>query len=164
MPKLNKAKHKKEIKVVVSGGFDPLHVGHVEMFKLAKAFGNKLIVILNNDNWLKKKKGYVFMKQQERKKIIEAIRYVDRVVVSGHKPNPSDMSVCAELKKVKPDIFCQGGDRNVANIPPCEVKLQKKLGYRVIDNVGKKIQSSSDLVNKHRSIKQVNANCKKTNR
>lgn len=142
---------KKLIKVVVSGGFDPLHVGHVEMFKLAKAYGDKLIVILNNDHWLMKKKGYVFMNQEERKKIVAAIRYVDQVVVTSHKLNPSDMSVCVELKKIKPDIFCQGGDRNILNIPLCEVALQKKYGYKVIDNVGKKIQSSSALV---RRVKQ----------
>ena len=86
------------------------------------------------------------MNQQERRKIVAAIRYVDQVVVTKHRPNPVDMSVCAELEKIKPDIFCQGGDRNKANIPPCEVALQKKHGYKVIDKVGKKIQSSSELV------------------
>ena len=138
---------KKKI-VVVSGGFDPLHVGHVEMFKLARQYGDKLVVIVNNDHWLKKKKGYVFMRQQERKKIVEAIQYVDKVVLTKHRANPTDMSVCAELEKIKPDIFCQGGDRNKSNIPPCEIRLQKKYGYQVIDQVGKKIQSSSDLVKK----------------
>jgi len=137
---------KKQIVVAVSGGFDPVHKGHIEMFKLARVYGDKLVVILNNDNWLKKKKGYVFMPQQEREAILEAIQYIDQVVLTNHRPNPTDMSVCAALKKIKPDIFCQGGDRNKANIPPCEVALQAKYGYQVIENVGKKIQSSSALV------------------
>lgn len=144
---------KKIIKVVVSGGFDPLHVGHVEMLKAAKALGGKLIVILNNDNWLKKKKSFVFMKQRERKIILEAVQYVDQVIITNHKPNTADMSVCTELAEIKPDIFCQGGDRNKANIPPCEVRLQKRLGFKIIENVGVggKLQSSSALVKKYKN-------------
>ena len=143
-------KKKKKI-VVVSGGFDPIHVGHVRMFKEAKSMGDELIVILNNDNWLKKKKGAFFMPEKERKELIESIKWVDKVVITGHKPNPSDMSVCRELKKIHPDIFAQGGDRDVKNIPPCEVELQKTIGYKVVDNVGRggKIQSSSWLLGKY---------------
>lgn len=141
-------KNKKKKIVVVSGGFDPIHVGHVRLFKSAKRLGDELVVILNNDNWLKKKKGYVFMPQAERKEVIESIRYVDRVVLTGHKPSPTDMSVCAELKKICPDVFAQGGDRHTGNIPPCEVRLQKEIGYKVVNNVGQggKMQSSSWLL------------------
>ena len=139
---------KKPIVVAVSGGFDPLHVGHVRMFEAAKKLGNKLVVILNNDNWLQKKKGFVFMPQKERRELIESIKWVDKVVLTGHKPNPTDMSVCAELKKIRPAIFAQGGDRHTGNIPACEVHLQKILGYKVVNNVGRggKMQSSSWLL------------------
>ena len=149
-----KTKNKK-IVVAVSGGFDPIHIGHVELFYEAKALGDELVVILNNDNWLRKKKGHVFMPELERKAIIEALKPVDRVVLTSHKPNPTDMSVCAELKKIRPDIFAQGGDRNVKNIPPCEVELQKTIGFKVIENVGRsgKVQSSSWLLEKY--VKKV---------
>ena len=70
----------------MSGGFDPIHVGHVRMFQEAKKLGDELVVILNNDNWLKKKKGYAFMPEEERKEVIEGLRPVDRVIISGHKP------------------------------------------------------------------------------
>jgi D-beta-D-heptose 7-phosphate kinase/D-beta-D-heptose 1-phosphate adenosyltransferase len=144
----NKISKNKKIVVAVSGGFDPVHVGHVRLFQEAKKLGDELVVILNNDNWLRKKKGHVFMPQNERKEVIEAIRGVDRVVLTGHKPNPRDMSVCAELKKIRPDIFAQGGDRHSGNIPPCEVRLQKEIGFKIVNNVGKggKVQSSSWLL------------------
>lgn len=144
----NTMKNKKQIVVVVSGGFDPVHVGHIRMIKKAKKLGDRLIVILNNDNWLKKKKGYVFMPQNERKEILEAIEGVDKVVISRHPKSPRDMSVCAELKQVRPDIFANGGDRTKSNIP--EVTVCKKIGCKMVFNVGYggKIQSSSWLVNK----------------
>ena len=134
---------RKRILVAVSGGFDPLHIGHVRYMREAKALGNELVVILNNDNWLKKKNGYALMSQNERKEIIAALACVDRVVLTMHPKNPKDMSVCRELKKLKPDIFANGGDRTHDNIP--EVALCKKIKCGVAFNVGRggKIQSSS---------------------
>ena len=134
--------------VAVSGGFDPIHIGHIRMFKEAKKLGDKLVVILNNDHWLRKKKGAVFMPQHERKELIKAIQYVDEVILTSHKPNPQDMSVCKELQELRPHIFGQGGDRNTANIPLCEVRLQKEIGFKIIQNLGQggKIQSSSWLL------------------
>lgn len=134
--------------VAISGGFDPIHVGHVEMMKEAKELGDKLVVIINNDNWLKKKKGFAFMNEQERKTIIEAIRYVDEVIITKHPENPSDMSVCKELETLHPDIFANGGDRKPDGDPVPEVELCNKLGIDLVYNVGHsgKIQSSSDLV------------------
>jgi D-beta-D-heptose 7-phosphate kinase/D-beta-D-heptose 1-phosphate adenosyltransferase len=139
-------KHKEKI-VVVSGGFDPIHVGHTRLFKEAKSYGDKLIVVLNNDNWLKAKKGYVFMPQKERKEVIENIKWVDKVIVTRHKKDPADMSVCAELVKIKPDIFCNGGDRNKKNIP--ELAACRNIRCKAIFGIGKggKIQSSSWLIN-----------------
>jgi len=141
-------KKKKSIIVAVSGGFAPIHIGHIRLFQTAKKLGNKLIIILNNDNWLKKKKGYIFMTQQERKEIIQALTCVDKVVLTRHPKNPKDMSICAELKRIKPDIFANGGDRTKKNIP--EVKTCQEIGCQMVFNVGgQKIQSSSWLLDKY---------------
>ncbi|HRY52859.1 MAG TPA: adenylyltransferase/cytidyltransferase family protein [Candidatus Portnoybacteria bacterium] len=147
MPKSSK----KKIVVAVSGGFDPIHVGHVDMLNEAKALGDELVVILNNDNWLMKKKGHVFMPQEERKEIIEALKPVDRVVFTKHEANDEERSVCRELAELKPDIFANGGDRKPDGDPIPEVKLCEKMGIKVVYNVGSrgKIQSSSWLVEKY---------------
>ncbi len=145
--------------VAVSGGFDPLHIGHVEMFKEAKELGDKLIVIVNNDNWLRKKKGVEFMPEAERKAIIEAIRYVDEVTLTSHPENPEGalaMGVSKELEKIKPDIFANGGDRNEANANDpnsslyYDIKTCERLNIKMVYNVGRsgKIQSSSWLIQK----------------
>lgn len=141
-------KNKKIQVVAVSGGFDPVHIGHVRMFEAAKKLGDKLVVILNNDNWLQKKKGHVFMPEKERKEIIEAFKMIDKVVITKHPKNFKDISVCAELKKIKPDIFANGGDRKLDNIP--EVTVCEKINCQMVFNVGRggKVQSSSWLVNK----------------
>lgn len=132
--------------VAVSGGYDPLHIGHVRLFKEAKKLGDELVVILNNDNWLKKKKGFVFMPEQERKELIESLSVVDRVVISKHTPNPDDMSVLNELRNVKPDIFANGGDRTEKNIP--EIDVCNEISCEMVFNVGEggKVQSSSWLL------------------
>ena len=92
--------------VAVSGGFDPVHIGHVRMLKDAASMG-KVVVILNTDDFLLRKKGYIFMPLDERKEIIESIKYVDRTVVSVD----DDDSVCKTLVMLKPDVFANGGDR-----------------------------------------------------
>jgi D-beta-D-heptose 7-phosphate kinase/D-beta-D-heptose 1-phosphate adenosyltransferase len=141
----------KKIKIVtVSGGFDPVHIGHVRMFSAAKKLGDKLIVILNNDNWLIKKKGYAFMPELERKEVLEAFRSVDKVVLTKHPKNPKDMSVCEAIIEIKPNIFANGGDRKLDNIP--EVAVCEKIKCKMIFNVGKggKVQSSSWLINKQK--------------
>ena len=134
--------------VAVSGGFDPLHIGHVRMFEAAKKLGDKLVVIINNDNWIELKKGKAFMPEQERKELIEALRVVDDVVLTKHKPGTDDLSICEVLKEIKPDIFANGGDRKEDNIP--EVAVCKEIGCEMVFNVGEggKVQSSSWLVDK----------------
>jgi len=142
----NKKLNKKESIVMISGGFDPIHIGHIRYMKEAKKLGDKLVVALNNDNWLRKKKGKEFMSEKERKEIVEAISFVDRVVISCHKENDDDKSVCREIKKIKPDIFANGGDRFADNIP--EFQLCKSMGIKMVFNVGRggKVRSSSDLL------------------
>ena len=136
----------KIVTVCVSGGFDPIHVGHIRYINEAKKLGDRLVVILNNDNWLVKKKNYAFMNENDRKEILESLASVDQVVISYHEKDPKDMSVCAELEVIKPTIFCNGGDRISDNVP--EVGLCKELGIETRFNVGKggKLRSSSDLV------------------
>lgn len=141
-------KNKKQVVVAVSGGFDPIHIGHIRLIKEAKKLGDTLIVILNNDNWLKKKKKHIFMHQKERQEILEAIKGVDKVILTSHQLNPDDMSVCRELMKLKPDIFANGGDRKGKNVAIPEVEVCRKINCRDVYNVGHggKVQSSSWLL------------------
>ncbi len=152
MKKKNK-KRKKEIVVAVSGGFDPLHIGHIRYMQGAKKLGDKLIVILNNDNWFKVKGKPVFMTHKERKEIIEALECVDKVILSGHKKNTKDISVARELLKIKPHIFANGGDRKPedVDIPSSEHEICRKLNIKMVFNVGKggKIRSSSQLLKEY---------------
>ncbi len=138
--------NKKQIVIAVSGGFDPVHIGHVRMFNEARQLGDKLIVILNNDNWLRKKKGCVFMPEAERKEILESFTSVDEVVLTEHGVDTDDASVCEALRLIRPDMFVNGGDRKEDNIP--EYALCDELGIRMVFNVGRggKVQSSSWLI------------------
>lgn len=144
----------KKIVVAVSGGFDPIHIGHIRMFEKARALGDELVVILNNDNWLAAKKHHIFMPDYERKEVLESIRFVDKVVLTKHPVNPADMSVSFELAEVKPDIFGNGGDRNeqdAANPASSlykDLNACKELGVEMIFNLGDggKVQSSSWLL------------------
>ncbi len=136
---------KKQTVVAVSGGFDPVHVGHMHLFRDARALGDKLLVILNEDEWLMRKKGYVFMPQEERKELLYHIRWVDEVVLRDPRET---YDISHMLEKLRVDIFANGGnDRsNEEEIP--ETAVCKKLGIKMIFNVGDtgKPQSSSWLV------------------
>ncbi|MFA4975624.1 MAG: adenylyltransferase/cytidyltransferase family protein [Candidatus Paceibacterota bacterium] len=139
--------------VAVSGGFDPIHIGHIRMFQEAKKLGDKLIVIINNDNWFKVKGKPVFMSHKERKEIIEALECVDEVFISGHKKGTKDISVAKELFKIKPHIFANGGDRKPEDddLPSSEYKVCKELGIEMVFNIGYggKIRSSSELLKEY---------------
>lgn len=131
----------KKIVVAVSGGFDPVHIGHIRYLKEAKKLGDKLLVILNSDDFLIRKKGKPFMVFAERKEILEAIRWVDEVVPSVD----NDQTVCQSLRCYQPDIFAKGGDRTMSNIP--EKDTCTELGIKMVFGVGgAKIQSSSWLI------------------
>lgn len=131
--------------VAISGGFDPIHIGHIRYIQESAKLGDELVVILNNDNWLLNKKGFVFMSEHERKEVLEAIAGVARVVLTDHVLEEKDRSVCRALREIHPDIFANGGDRKPDGDPIPEVALCKELGIEVVYNVGAggKIQSSS---------------------
>jgi len=140
----NKQNNLKPIIVAVSGYFDPLHVGHLELFGRAKSLGDFLVVIVNNDKQLKLKRGgkEPFMKQEDRVSLIESIGFVDKVVLSID----DDSSVCETLKLLKPDIFAQGGDRYFSEVP--ETSVCKELGIKRVQGLGAKIRASSDIIGK----------------
>jgi len=131
--------NKKFTTVAVSGYFDPIHVGHLEYLQLAKKLGDKLIVIINNNFQAKLKKGSTFMDEKDRMEIVAALRCVDEVFLSIDE----DKSVCKSLEYIKPDIFANGGDRSLEEIP--ETAVMEKYNIKMVDGLGLKIRSSSDL-------------------
>ena len=128
--------------VVASGYFDPIHVGHIEYLEMAAKLGDKLIVIVNNDNQAALKKGTPFMTEGDRLKIVSSLKCVDEVFLSIDE----DPTVCRSLQAVSPDIFAKGGDRFVDEIP--EATTCKEIGAEIVDGLGMKIRSSSDYYNK----------------
>jgi D-beta-D-heptose 7-phosphate kinase/D-beta-D-heptose 1-phosphate adenosyltransferase len=125
--------------VAVSGYFDPIHVGHLEFLKIAKSLGDKLVVIINSDYQADLKKGKSFMPEEDRLEIVQALRCVDEVFLSIDK----DKSVCKSLEHLKPDIFANGGDRSLEEIP--ETAVMKKYNIEMVDGLGEKIRSSSEI-------------------
>tara|TARA_R100000008_G_C3510271_1_gene128436 strand:- start:27 stop:449 length:423 start_codon:yes stop_codon:yes gene_type:complete len=126
--------------IAISGGFDPVHIGHVRMIEDASKFGG-VLVILNSDEWLMRKKGYIFMPWEERAHIMGNIKGV----VAVTNVDDSDGTVCHALRRHIPDAFANGGDRKTDNTP--EMSVCEELGIELMWNIGgDKIQSSSDLV------------------
>ena len=132
-------------KVAVSGYFDPLHVGHLEYLKLAKSLGDYLIVIVNSNSQCKIKKGRPFMDENDRLEIVRNLKMVDEVFLSIDQ----DKTVCKSLEKIRPDIFANGGDRSTDEVP--ETVICNKYKIKMIDGLGEKIRSSSDLT----GLKQI---------
>ena len=126
-------------KIAVSGYFDPIHVGHIEYINNAKKLGDWLVVIVNNNNQCALEKGKYFMDEKDRVLIVKNIKAVDEVFLSIDE----DKTVCKSLKKVNPDVFANGGDRKNYEIP--ESKVCKENNIQIIDGLGDKIRSSSDL-------------------
>ncbi len=126
-------------RVAVSGYFDPIHVGHLEYLKLAKELGDKLVVIVNNNHQCILKKGKPFMDEADRVEIVKAFGIVDEVFLSIDQ----DKSVCASLERIKPNIFANGGDRHTGEVP--ETVVCKTNNIKIVDGLGGKIRSSSDL-------------------
>ena len=130
---------KDKIRVAVSGYFDPIHVGHLEYLKMAKELGDSLVVIVNNNHQCELKKGKPFMDQNDRLEIVKALRFVDEVFLSIDK----DRTVCKSLELVRPNIFANGGDRATSEVP--ETPICKKYNIKMVDGLGDKIRSSSNL-------------------
>ena len=114
-------------------------MGHLEYLELAAQLGDKLVVIVNNDEQANLKKGRSFMKEDDRVAIIKALRCVDEAFLSIDK----ERSVCESIKAVNPDIFANGGDRTTSDVP--ETKVCRELGIEIVDNLGAKIRSSSNF-------------------
>jgi len=138
---------KKPIKVVVSGYFNPVHLGHLRMFEQAKKLGDKLVVIVNNDEQVRLKGNVPFMNEKDRMRIVKLFKPVDEVFLSVDKEKiGKEVPICKSLAKLKPDIFANGGDRaSTKEIP--ETKICRRLGIKMVFGVGgKKTISSSALI------------------
>ena len=130
---------KKITSVAVSGYFDPINVGHLEYLELAKKLGNRLIVIVNNNQQCTLKKGKTFMDELDRVRIVKSLGIVDDVFLSID----NDKSVCRSLEELKPDIFANGGDSATSEVP--ESAVCRKYNIKMVDGLGAKIRSSSSL-------------------
>jgi D-beta-D-heptose 7-phosphate kinase/D-beta-D-heptose 1-phosphate adenosyltransferase len=140
---------KKAKAIIVSGYFNPLHKGHLELFEKAKANGDELWVIVNSDHQRKLKGSKIFMKEDERIAIVSSIRIVDRSLVSidKDKTQRETLTYLANEHLDEYDLFfANGGDQNNDSIP--EVPICNKLGINLIEGLGDKIQSSSWLLKK----------------
>ena len=137
--------------VVISGYFNPIHTGHLDYIKAASKLGDKLVVIVNNDEQVKLKGSVPFQDEEERKKIVSNIKGVDHAVISIDK----DATVCESIRQEYYNyyndyffdsmIFCNGGDRKEGGVP--EDILEEQFGIQMVYNVGgDKTQSSSSLI------------------
>jgi len=136
--------------VIVSGYFNPLHIGHIEMLKSAKAMGGLVCVIVNNDIQQILKKGKIIMNEEERVNIVKAIKYVDMVYLS----KDEDRTVCKTVTKIAEQfsnngyelIFANGGDRNCSTRVP-ETNICERYGVKMIFDCGgtEKLNSSSNI-------------------
>lgn len=134
--------------IIVSGGFDPIHSGHIAYFEAAKKLGDILVVALNSDEWLANKKGNFFMPFDERKAIIESLSSVDSVIDFKDDKSGSATNALIKVKEIYPShsiVFANGGDRNQENIPEMSVD-----GIEFVFSVGgdEKKNSSSWILKK----------------
>ena len=134
--------------IIVSGYFNPLHKGHIEYFHKSKKYGDELFIIVNNDLQRVAKGSKEFMLEDERLTIIKELKVANKVILSIDK----DKTVIKTLKKIFDEFsdnynlfFANGGDQNNNSIP--EAEICNKLGIKMIDGLGEKIQSSSWLIN-----------------
>ena len=135
---------------MVSGGFDPVHIGHIRMILEASKHGD-VIVVANSDDWLYRKKGFVFMEFEQRAEILASIKGVIKV----SSVDDSDTTVCEAIRRLKPDIFANGGDRKRHNTP--EQAVCEELGVEMLWGVGgeRKANSSSSLVERVITTRRV---------
>ena len=135
---------------IVSGGFDPVHSGHINLMLAARELGDQLIVLLNSDEWLSRKKGRPFMNFFERKMVLENLWFVDYVLDFDDSDNSAvdGLEKVVSMYKQKDDLyFCNGGDRNSLNDIPEKGVAGIQLKFGVGGDT--KINSSSKLVNEY---------------
>ena len=140
---------------IASGGFDPLHIGHLELLEKSAAMADKLFVIVNTDQFLTNKKGKPFMPLRERMMIVQALKPVNLTI----KSIDEDQTVCASIKfvnemyrnKFDKIMFCNGGDRTDGTNTP-EHRLCEELGIESVYGLGDKIQSSCWLTRGRKSV------------
>ncbi len=143
------------INVVVSGGFDPVHIGHLRLLNEARSLGDSLTVILNSDKFLIKKKGFIFMPFKERKEILLGFSSVNKVMRSIDSDQTVSKTINLLAKKKKIDIFANGGDRKKSKDLP-EYQICKRKNVKLVFNVGGgKIQSSSNLTKHLNNYKEA---------
>ena len=133
---------------LVSGGFDPVHIGHLRMFKDAKSLSDKVILLLNNDEWLIKKKGKPFMNENQRKEILDEFKSISQVIIQSSSESSSSKAIKNFVRNNpnKSICYCNGGDRSkIQNI--LEADVCKELGVSLEFGVGgkEKAESSSQL-------------------
>ena len=135
--------------IIVSGGFDPVHKGHIRMFREAANLGANVIVGLNSDEWLTRKKGKPFMKWEERAEILESCKFVNQVIPFDDSDDTASNVIERVHLMYSSDYniyFANGGDRKLGNVP--ELDTCKKLEVIMLWGIGGgKIQSSSWLIN-----------------
>jgi len=150
---------KQKVTVMVSGGFDPVHAGHIRMILEASKTGD-VIVIANSDQWLFRKKGFVFMDFEQRSEILNAVKGV--IIVDS--VDDSDGTVCDAIRRHKPTYFANGGDRGRTNTP--EQQVCEELGVKMLWSVGgdEKRDSSSELVKRAKNKTPVRAETKHSGR
>ena len=132
--------------VVASGYFTVLHHGHIEYLEKSKELGDILVVIVNNDKQTIMKKGKVLVSAEDRLKVVRALDCVDLAIESVD----DDRSVCKTLSAIHPHIFTNGGDQTNDSIP--ETKVCERLGIKMIDGLGNKIESSSDIIKRAKNM------------
>lgn len=150
--------------ILISGGFDPIHKGHIECIQNAKKLADQVWIGLNNEDWLKNKKGKAFMKDNERKFIMENITGVDYVYIMNPRLDNDITAVDFidhSVKKYKVDFgkweeknmaFGNGGDRVQGSAPSVEEEVCKSWDIDLVWGLGDKVQSSSWLLEKYLNI------------
>lgn len=126
--------------VVASGYFTVIHTGHIDYLEKSKELGDVLVVIVNNDKQTLLKKGKILVPCKDRMKIVKALQCVDLVIESVDE----DRTVCKTLRALRPDFFTNGGDQTNDSIP--EATVCQELGIKMVDGLGDKIESSSDII------------------
>ncbi len=130
----------RKVVVATGGGFDPIHIGHLNLLEEAKCLGDHLQVWLCTDEWLIRKKGYYFLPYEHRKAVLEALPFVDEVVVQI---DDGTQSCAAAIKVYQPDILVKGGTYHIDNLPKEEKDALDEVGCDIMFGVGGYLKEGS---------------------